>query len=118
MAQKAEEVGAVRTVENWINGEVTPSESDRYGDVHDSATGERCAQVVMSTDVDVDAAIAAAAAALPAWSKTPVLRRARVMFRLKELIERARSEVQDRQGITLETEVHVWGEAPGEGGDR
>ena len=93
MAEKAEAVGAVRAVGNWVNGEVVDSTSDRYGDVFDSATGERCAQVVMSTEGDVDAAIAAAKAALPAWSRTPVLRRARVMFKLKELIERDRAEI-------------------------
>jgi malonate-semialdehyde dehydrogenase (acetylating)/methylmalonate-semialdehyde dehydrogenase len=93
MAQKAEEVGVVRTVSNWINGEIAESQSARYGDVFDSATGEKCARVVMSTEADVDAAVAAAKAALPAWSKTPVLRRARVMFKLKELIERDRAEI-------------------------
>jgi malonate-semialdehyde dehydrogenase (acetylating)/methylmalonate-semialdehyde dehydrogenase len=93
MAQKAEELGTVRTVANWINGERQDSKSDRYGEVHDSATGELCARVVMSTEDDVAAAVAAAEAALPAWSKTPVLRRARVMFRLKELIDRDRKEL-------------------------
>ncbi len=93
MAQKAEKVTAVRSVANWIDGEVRESLSDRYGDVFDSATGAKCAEVVMSTEADVAAAIASARAALPAWSKTPVLRRARVMFRLKELIERDRAEI-------------------------
>lgn len=93
MAQKAEEIGAMRTVTNWVNGELCESASDRYGDVHDSATGEQCARVVMSTEADVDAAVAAAEAALPAWSRTPVLRRARIMFKLKELIERDRVEI-------------------------
>jgi malonate-semialdehyde dehydrogenase (acetylating)/methylmalonate-semialdehyde dehydrogenase len=93
MAQKAEELGTVRTVTNWINGERRESDSARYGDVHDSATGELCARVVMSTEADVDAAVAAAEAALPGWSRTPILKRARVMFRLKELIERDRQEI-------------------------
>ena len=83
MAQKAENVGAVRTVTNWINGERQEAQSDRWTDVFDSATGEKCAQVVMSSEADVDAALAAATAALPAWSSTSVLRRARVMFKLK-----------------------------------
>jgi len=93
MAQKAEHVGVVRTVSNWINGKIVESESKRFGDVFDSATGEKCARVVMSSEADVDAAIAAAKAAFPGWSKTPVLRRARVMFKLKELIERDRAEI-------------------------
>jgi malonate-semialdehyde dehydrogenase (acetylating)/methylmalonate-semialdehyde dehydrogenase len=93
MAQKAEHVGVARTVSNWINGKIVESESKRFGDVFDSATGEKCARVVMSSEADVDAAIAAAKAAFPGWSKTPVLRRARVMFKLKELIERDRAEI-------------------------
>ncbi|MDG2375187.1 MAG: aldehyde dehydrogenase family protein, partial [Woeseiaceae bacterium] len=95
MLKKAGEEGAIRTVSNWINGEVCESESDRYGDVHDSATGELCARVVMSTEADVETAISAAEAALSAWSRTPVLRRARVMFKLKELIERDRAEIAE-----------------------
>lgn len=93
MAQKAEKVGAIRTVSNWINGEVREAQSDRWADVFDSATGEKCAQVVMSSEADVDVALAAAKAALPGWSSTSVLRRARVMFKLKELIERDRAEI-------------------------
>ena len=93
MAQKAENVGSVRSVSNWINGELHTPRSVRLGDVYDSATGEKCAQVVMSDQADVDAALVAARAALPGWSQTPVLRRARVMFKLKELIERDRAEI-------------------------
>ena len=93
MAQKAEKVGAIRTVSNWINGEVREAQSDRWADVFDSATGEKCAQVVMSSEADVDVALTAAKAALPGWSSTSVLRRARVMFKLKELIERDRAEI-------------------------
>jgi malonate-semialdehyde dehydrogenase (acetylating)/methylmalonate-semialdehyde dehydrogenase len=93
MAQNAAEIGAVRTVSNWVDGEVRDSQSGRFGDVYDSATGELCARVAMSTEDDVHAAIAAAEAALPAWSSTSVLRRARVMFKLKELIERDRAEI-------------------------
>jgi len=93
MAQKAEKVGEIRSVTNWINGERQDAVSDRWADVFDSATGEKCAEVVMSAEADVDAALQAAKAALPGWSRTPVLRRARIMFKLKELIERDRAEI-------------------------
>jgi len=93
MAEKVTALDTVRTVSNWIDGEIRPSESERYGDVFDSANGEKCAQVVMSTETDVDAAVAAAHAAFPAWSRTSILKRARVMFKLKELIERDRAEI-------------------------
>jgi malonate-semialdehyde dehydrogenase (acetylating)/methylmalonate-semialdehyde dehydrogenase len=93
MAQKAEALDAIRKVSNWIDGEMRESASKRFGDVFDSATGQRCAEVIMSDEADVDAAVAAAHAAFGSWSKTPVLRRARVMFKLKELIERDRAEI-------------------------
>jgi len=93
MAQTAAAINAIRKVGNWINGEIVESSSNRYGDVFESATGERCAEVVMSNESDVDAAVAAAQAAFEGWSKTPVLRRARVMFKLKELIERDKDEI-------------------------
>lgn len=93
MAEKATNLNAIRNVTNWVNGEQVDTQSDRWADVFDSATGEKCAQVAMSSEADVDVALAAAKAALPAWSNTPVLRRARVMFKLKELIERDRAEI-------------------------
>ena len=93
MAQKATAMNVIRRIPNWIHGELQESGSDRYGAVFDSATGERCADVVMSDEADVDAAVAAALAAFKGWSKTPVLRRAKVMFKLKELIERDRDEI-------------------------
>ena len=93
MAEKATALKAIRNVTNWIGGELRESASSRYGDVHDSATGKVCARVVMSDESDVDAAVRAASEAFASWSKTPVLRRARVMFRLKELIERDRAEI-------------------------
>jgi malonate-semialdehyde dehydrogenase (acetylating)/methylmalonate-semialdehyde dehydrogenase len=101
MAEKAAAIDAIRTVDNWIDGEVKGSSSDRYGDVFDSATGKQCARVVMSAEEDVAEAVGVARRAFETWSKTPVLRRARVMFRLKELIERDRAEI-----AALITEEH------------
>lgn len=93
MAQKAEAINTVRKVGNWVDGQVAESSSDRWADVFDSATGDKCAEVVMSNATDVDKAVASAKAAFRSWSKTPVMKRAQVMFRLKELIQRDRAEV-------------------------
>ncbi|HEX6260831.1 MAG TPA: aldehyde dehydrogenase family protein, partial [Woeseiaceae bacterium] len=101
MAEKATAISKIRPVPNWIDGARRQSASGRSGKVFDSATGKECAEVALSDASDVEAAVAAAARAFPAWSRTPVLRRARLMFRLKELIER------DRAGIAaLITEEH------------
>ena len=55
--------------------------------VYDPATGEVIDRVPLSGAADVDAAVAAAAAAYPAWSRTPVMERVRLMFRFKALLE-------------------------------
>ncbi len=93
MVEKATALKAIRKVSHWINGQIHKSRSNRYGEVVDSATGEQCAEVVMADEADVDAAIQSAQDAFLGWSRTPVLRRARVMFRFKELIERDRKEI-------------------------
>ncbi len=82
-----------RKIGNWIDGKICKSSSDRYEIVTDSATGEQCASVVMSSEDDVKAAIKSSLIAFETWSRTSVLKRAKVMFKLKELIERDRKEI-------------------------
>ena len=101
MAEKATAISKIREVTNWIDGKPRQSSSGRSAKVFDSATGKPCAEVAMSDESDVAAAVAAAEKAFVGWSRTPVLRRARVMFRLKELIERDRAEI-----AALITEEH------------
>ncbi len=76
----------MKTLNHWINGAATAGVSGRTGPVFNPATGEQIANVNLANNADVDAAVAAAQAALPAWSSIPPLRRARVMFRYNELI--------------------------------
>lgn len=76
----------MKTLNHWINGAATAGVSGRTGPVFNPATGEQIANVNLANNADVDAAVAAAQAALPAWSSMPPLRRARVMFRYNELI--------------------------------
>ena len=72
---------------HWINGAPAAGSSERAADVFNPATGEVCARVRLAEAATVDTAVQAAAAALPAWADTPPLRRARVMFRFKELLD-------------------------------
>lgn len=110
MAEKASALGNIRAVENWINGELSPATSGKRLPIFNSATGEECAAVAVSAPADVDAAIDAAAAAFPEWSKTPVLKRARVMFRMKELIER---DIDELAAIVTEEHGKVLHDAKG-----
>ena len=82
-----------RTIENWVDGGIIKSKSDRFEIVTDSATGKECASVLMSSKEDVLVAIESSKKAFESWSKTPVLKRARVMFKFKELIERDKKKI-------------------------
>ena len=77
----------LETLHHFIGGERVHSTGGRFGDVFDPATGEVRARVPLAAPAEVDAAIAAAQAALPAWAATSPLRRARAIFRFKELLE-------------------------------
>ncbi len=59
------------------------------GRVFNPATGEQSGTVALAGAAEIDAAVAAANAVWPAWASTPPLRRARVMFKFKEALERA-----------------------------
>jgi malonate-semialdehyde dehydrogenase (acetylating) / methylmalonate-semialdehyde dehydrogenase len=78
----------LRTIGHRIGGaEATPS-STRTAPVYDPATGESQAEVLLADARDVDRAVAAARAAFETWGDVSVTRRARVMFKLRELLER------------------------------
>ena len=70
-----------------IGGRFENSASDRRGDVFNPSTGRVQAQVPYCTAAEIDRAVRAAADALPAWSETPAVDRARVMFRFRELMQ-------------------------------
>jgi malonate-semialdehyde dehydrogenase (acetylating)/methylmalonate-semialdehyde dehydrogenase len=79
---------------HWIDGEVrAPAPGSRHADVWNPATGEAVRTVALADVATVDAAVRSAAKAFPAWAATPPLRRARVMFKFKELLERHGDEL-------------------------
>jgi malonate-semialdehyde dehydrogenase (acetylating)/methylmalonate-semialdehyde dehydrogenase len=83
----------LREVHHWVNGQTRTGTSGRFGDVFNPASGELQARVALATPGEVDTAVAAAAAAFPDWSSQPPLRRARVLFRFREIFERRLDEV-------------------------
>jgi malonate-semialdehyde dehydrogenase (acetylating) / methylmalonate-semialdehyde dehydrogenase len=84
---------AVEAVKSLVGGRWEVSTSARVGKVYNPSTGRVIAHVPLSTAADVDRAVGAAAAALPAWAATPVVERAQVMFRFRELIVRHAEEL-------------------------
>ena len=72
---------------HWIGGRSVRGTSGRHGDIFNPAVGERSGRVAFASAGEVDSAVQAARAALPSWAATTPLRRARIMFRLKDLLE-------------------------------
>ncbi|NBB09386.1 CoA-acylating methylmalonate-semialdehyde dehydrogenase [Pseudomonas sp. SLFW] len=83
---------------HWINGETTTPDG-RTQAVFNPATGESNTQVALASTVTVQAAIAAAEEAFPAWRDTPPAKRARVMFRFKELLEQNANKICELIGL-------------------
>jgi malonate-semialdehyde dehydrogenase (acetylating)/methylmalonate-semialdehyde dehydrogenase len=72
---------------HFVGGSRRAGTSGRAGPVFDPATGRATANVSFASRDETRAAIAAARAAFPAWSETPPLQRARVLFRFKALLD-------------------------------
>ena len=72
---------------HWINGQAVAGQSGRTGDVFNPAIGEKIAEVPLASVDEVANVVAAAKAAAPEWAAAPPIRRARVIFKFKELIE-------------------------------
>lgn len=77
-------------VGHWIAGERTGGRGGRTQAVYNPATGAVARQVRLADVVDVHAAVAAAAAAQPAWGETPPIRRARVLNNFLALLNQHR----------------------------
>ena len=74
------------TIGHLINGESITT-TERTQDIFNPSTGEVSRQVALASKETVEDAIAAAQAAFPAWRNTPPAKRARIMFRFKQLLE-------------------------------
>ncbi|MFM7535274.1 MAG: CoA-acylating methylmalonate-semialdehyde dehydrogenase [Acidimicrobiales bacterium] len=83
----------MKQIHHYIDGRSVPGTSGRRGPVWNPATGELQAEVDFATVAEVDAAVAAAKAAFPAWRSTSLSRRAEIMFHLRELIDANRKEL-------------------------
>jgi len=79
---------AVKTCELLIGGKWVASKSQDFSNVWNPSTGELIAKVPMCKADEVDLAVQEAHKAFPAWDDTPVVERARVMYRFKGLLEK------------------------------
>ena len=80
-------------VTHWIGGRRVAGTSGRRGPVFNPATGAVAREVDFASVAEVDAAVAAAKAAFPAWRATSLSKRTEVMFRIRNLVEAHRNEL-------------------------
>lgn len=76
----------MKQVKLFINGKFVESKTETYTDAFDPSTGEVIAKVPCCTADEVEEAIAAAKAAYPAWSATPVKKRVEILYKVRELL--------------------------------
>ena len=81
-------------VRSWVEGAPAGSTS-RRGDVYDPATGAVARQVALADGDDVQAAVAAAARAFPAWRDASLSRRTSVLFAFRELLNARKGELAE-----------------------
>jgi acyl-CoA reductase-like NAD-dependent aldehyde dehydrogenase len=91
-ARPAENIDTANIVGHFINGQDV-ADTNRPEPVMNPATGEVSRHVAMASQATVENAIAAAEAAFPEWRDAPPAKRARVMFRFKQLLEEHADEI-------------------------
>ncbi len=99
-------------LENYVGGRFVPPAPERpYLDVHSPLSGDVIAKVPLSTPSDLDAAVAAAKQAFPAWSALPIKERVQVFYRYKALLER---DIDDLAALITEENGKIGSEARAE----
>ncbi|AOM42733.1 CoA-acylating methylmalonate-semialdehyde dehydrogenase [Xenorhabdus hominickii] len=74
-------------IKNFIGGQLIDSQSERMSFIFNPATGQKIRQVALSTVNETKYAIESAHLAFKVWSKTSPLKRARILFKFKSLLE-------------------------------
>ena len=99
------------TIDHWIGGKLQKGKSGRAGSVYNPATGKATHTISFADAGEVDAAVAAAKKAFPAWSRTGLTKRATILFKFRELINQHRDDM-----ARLVTREHgkVFSDAQGE----
>ncbi|RSM76969.1 methylmalonate-semialdehyde dehydrogenase (CoA acylating) [Kibdelosporangium aridum] len=80
-------------ITHWINGKPWDGPAEQTGEVYDPATGQVSGRVDFASQSEVDAAVAAAAAAFPAWRDASLAKRSTVLFKFRELLAARKSEL-------------------------
>ncbi|GLW62642.1 methylmalonate-semialdehyde dehydrogenase (acylating) [Actinomadura rubrobrunea] len=82
-----------KRVTHWINGKPFTGEAERRGDIYEPSTGRVSGTVDFAAQAEVDAAVAAAKAAFPAWRDASLSNRTKILFRFRQLVDAHRDEL-------------------------
>ncbi len=74
------------TVAHYIDGKVVDSTGSRTKDIYNPALGEVSGHLQLANQQDIDAVVASAKAAAPAWADVPLTRRTKILFKMRELL--------------------------------
>ncbi len=111
-ARPSSKIDTANTLGHFINGNEV-SDDNRPEPITNPATGRVTRHVAMASKATVEDAIAAAEAAFPAWRNTPPAKRARIMFRFKQLLEEHANEIAaaitDEHGKVLDDALGEFG---------
>jgi len=86
-------IAKLQQLGHYIDGKPVAGSSGRSAPVYNPALGVAATEVALASAEETRNAIASARAAFPEWSETPALRRARVMFKFRDLIEQNAGEL-------------------------
>ncbi len=102
---------AAEKIKYFCNGEFKESKTDVWYDLHNPSTGEVTGYAPCCTNEEVLEAIAAAKAAYPAWRATPAIKRAQILYNVRDLIIKHMDELTT---LVAEENGKVWSEAEGD----
>ena len=103
--------GERRRLRNFINGQWVDSAASRFRDAFNPSTGQVIAEVPASPPDELNAAVAAAVAAYPAWADTPVYKRVQVLFRMRDLVS---AHVDELTRLLSMEQGKTWEESAGD----
>src|SRR5690348_11721943 len=83
------------TVPHYINGKFVATKNAFLHPIYNPATGEIIGQTVFADKITTEQAIQAAKAAQPEWAAMPAVKRARILFKYKELLEKHIAELAE-----------------------
>ncbi len=101
----------ITTLKPFINGEYVESKTQKFTEGYNPSTGEVAVKIPCCTKDEVEAAIAAAKAAFPAWSATPVIKRVQILYRVRELMIEHMDELTE---LVARENGKTWQEAKGD----